>query len=661
MSHCRAALVALVALGLVSSPLTARAQPAFQFGKNASGARARPLLVVLGKYRDRAFGATTAGVPRDASFYSKLLAGPGLPNVRDFFLESSGGSFTFLPIGVIGPLTYVDDPGTRQDESLVATWKAVPPAQGAAWTEGDLDAKQIEATIRGAGTLYNLTAFDANSDGTVDDKELTLVVVTAFGNGGKTRSGCGPLPQGKRYCGTVHFVDEAVDFATTAHALHQAFVGADLYSPWAGPVTTNVGATLMGGTIGGADQRWTTGLDAWNRVRAGWVRPRAVATTTGACLALDASDKGGASPRAERAPIAVYDPSRGDSEYFLLEYRRSVGYDNPPGGPRQGVLAWYVKNDANGEALNVPFDFFPAQNMPLASRPAGDDVLLSGPSGPTAVVWGPNHVLDATVRGTDQTGAANWVLAAGAGTLVSGGLTQFQTAAFGAPTYFTRAHGAVRLTRPDGTDTGTTLFVSDDVDGTVEVRLASGRAEGSPACLAATIPRVDQPTATLLAPACVDYPSTARVRIAFATPVVQPVTVSLAPTNAFVAAQPSVTVPAGAREATFELRATLGGVPTNPLVELRATVAYPASLRATARTVTLDGAMRLAPRGDANARCDARSALAGLGASLAAILSMSRPGPIPRLKNPPPLRTLAPPVKPSLPYSPSRVPSKPPK
>ncbi len=631
------------ALGLLLGVRAASAQT-FQFGKTPTGTVRRPVLLILTDFTDRRFGASASG-PRNALFFSQLFSGPAFPNVRDYFLEASGGQFTYMPIGVLGPITFPDDPTTpTANESTFGCWKDATDAAGRVVCPGSsrTDATQISELVRLASTRFNIGAYDTNNDGIVSESELTLVFVTSGDNGGKTRGGCGPLPGGKRYCGITQFFGESANFGTITHEMIHAFSNVDLYGPWAGPVKTNGWLTVMGGTVTGIDERWTILPDAWHRTVLGWTRPRVV-PSSGGCFYLDGAAKGGANAGPNRAPLAI--PIDGDKEFFLVEHRAQRGYDadfaRSPNA--SGVVVWHVKNDASGSPLNVPYSIFLKQGQTmLSARAMVDDMLVPG----SAIVWGPDHVLQSTPGANDDLGSANWVLAATALPTPVGAGFVYSTGAFGTGTPLVRAHGRISLLRPGGASTGLSLDVGDDVDGTVPVRFTGTSApNGSGACLQATEPRVQHPSAMLIGPGCADFAGTSSwvstsqrlstLKVALAAPAVVPIVVRIASSNAAVRIPAERTIPVGARELVVDVMLA-GGQLTSADVVLTVTVEYPATAQLLAKSVVLTSAMRLAPSGQTT--CSTQSQLAAAGPSLAALVAQ-RTGNVPR-PSPPPIRTI---------------------
>jgi len=618
----------------VASTATPAAAQTFQFGRNATGTTQRPVMVILSNFSDMPFGSSATG-PRDAGFFSRLFAGPAFPNVRDWFLEASGGSFTYMPIGVLGPITFPNDPATTADESRYNCWKGLLDNAGREVCPGSSrdDASQISEIIRLAATRYNIGSFDKNGDNIVDPSELTLVVVTSGDNGGKARWGCGPLPGGKQYCGGIQFFGESANFATVAHEMVHAFNGSDLYGPWGGPVRTNNRLTIMGATISGTDERWSVLPEAWNRIREGWVRPRMVSPNTGGCFLLDAASKGGSKAGPDRAPIAI--PINGnDRDYFLIEHRMRTGYDQDVGG--EGVLVWYVKNDADGNPLNVPYSLFlkPRQTS-LSAQAVGDDISIGGP----AIVWGANHQLESSAGANDDVGKANWVLAAAPVPKKMGGTIQYATGAYGSGGFFARLHGRVPLVKDDGNFAGLSMDLGEVKDGTVPIRLtpASGATPpGAAACLAATETQSTQPAAVLTNPGCVEYaprwgstdvaPGTQAggaqqmgwVKVSFAQPVPAPVMLRASSSNPQVRIFREITVQKGRQEINLVVDLLPGGLP-DPTATFTVVVDYGGGNTATRTT-----AMRFTPNTPLT-RCSAASALEAAGPSLAALNAMVRP------------------------------------
>ena len=87
------------------------------------------------------------------------------------------------------------------------------------------------------------------------------------------------------------------------------------------------------------------------------------------------------------APVLLYDPQRGSSEYFLLEYRTpnpaaGAGYDSQVGPG--GLFVWYVQQDANHELVKTtsPFGLTGPNTTPWANWIEGPPAAAT-PSLPT--------------------------------------------------------------------------------------------------------------------------------------------------------------------------------------------------------------------------------------------------------------------------------------
>jgi len=93
-------------------------------------------------------------------------------------------------------------------------------------------------------------------------------------------------------------------------------------------------------------------LDPYNRLQMGWCEPRIRSLTAGGVENISAAQMG--SPD---APIILYDPAHGTSEFFILEYRTRTspvgsGYD--ANVANNGLAVWHVELDANHNAIFVP-------------------------------------------------------------------------------------------------------------------------------------------------------------------------------------------------------------------------------------------------------------------------------------------------------------------
>ncbi len=281
------------------------------------------------------------------------------PSVNGYFLENSHGAFFWQNAGVLGPValdasetatlyaTHSDDDGNSQN----ADQTHLDSAAGFNYLLGLIATK----------TGYNFAQWDSNGDGSITQDELSIMVIgnhshlddpahpatsTSSSRYGANRPIGNTLTsvlvpgQNVTLRVKVASLDNRASFMTIAHELSHSLGTSDLY----GPGDFSAGLTLMGSTIFGQDDdRRTVHFDPWHKMRFGWVRPRIFALEAGGVAGVTASQFSPAN-----TPVILYDPARGTSEYFIVEFRNSA----PAGGgghdtdlrytPSSGLVVWHV-------------------------------------------------------------------------------------------------------------------------------------------------------------------------------------------------------------------------------------------------------------------------------------------------------------------------------
>ena len=305
----------------------------------------RPLLLVLVNFAD---GKTFTNSP---SYYDDLVFNLfRVPSVNGYFSAISNGRFFWSRAGMIGPLALSapESSGAYNDENLWASnivWRAMTDAI--------------------ASGLFNFADYDANHDGHVTNDELEILAVTNNGDtGGSTRGAAGlcvrPAGSAVDWCGRLALADHASGLATKCHELSHTLGTEDLYGAAGTCKSANV--TLMSCTGQYANETIFY-LDPWHRMQLGWCEPRIRSLTAGGIETINA-----AQVLDPNAPIILYDPAVGTSEFFMLEYRTHLS----PGGPgydanvaSDGLAVWHVQQNTSHDAtvvLRVDAGPVPAQN-----------------------------------------------------------------------------------------------------------------------------------------------------------------------------------------------------------------------------------------------------------------------------------------------------------
>ena len=363
-----------------------------------SGPVVRPLLVLV---------AECAGSPlsRTIAQYEQGIFGPAAPNVKGWFSEMSHGVFTFSRAGLfkIGPYAC-----PLPELTSVRT--------------------QLEDAANADGTGgFEFKNYDTDGDGTVETSELALLGISSFYHSGGQTFGVDTVifpgtPRQVRVALKWSYAGDGETLGTMAHELcHGACGMADLY----GSNCRGFGLTLATCTAGATIPTDLVHLDAWHKIRMGWVRP----------LIYDLKDfPAGAALRPAQAsdarPVILYDSSRGTQEFHILEHRNgnyengtatwtapggtwraagrtswpAAGYDmdvRDTSGNRAGFLTWSVKTDAAHNVLDIVQRIGPGPNNTLNSAVLGDDIAWPLPGTPSQIHCGPDGILQSVTAGDD--------------------------------------------------------------------------------------------------------------------------------------------------------------------------------------------------------------------------------------------------------------------
>jgi hypothetical protein len=163
-----------------------------------------------------------------------------------------------------------------------------------------------------------------------------------------------PIPgQRVTYMGRKAIAGEGGAFMGYAHELFHTLGAIDLYGPWHGCLTMNEGLSLMTSTNTAPQTEYSLAIDAWHKLWVGWTEPRVVAAGHPGSAEL-AAEHASISEAERKRPILIYDPRRGKSEFFLLEYRtpQPLGYDRNV--VTSGLVIWHVAHRPGGPAFMSP-------------------------------------------------------------------------------------------------------------------------------------------------------------------------------------------------------------------------------------------------------------------------------------------------------------------
>jgi M6 family metalloprotease-like protein len=293
------------------------------------------------------------------------------PSVNGYFLENSYAAFSWQRAGVLGPVIL-----NATETATLFTQQSDDDGDGK--NEGPLDSRagfQYLLGLVAAKTQYNFAQWDSNGDGSITQDELSVMVIgnnSHIGPPGTSTSRAGAnrpigntllawaVPgQNVTLQSKIASLDQHASFMTITHELSHSLGTQDLYGNdgAGGAACFSSGLTLMTCSIFAVDDdRRTYHLDPWHKMRLGWLRPRIFTLGTGGVATVAASQI--ISPE---TPVILYDPAKGMSEYFIVEFRNnriSAGADHdanvtgdstptPFTGAAAGMAVWHVD-------LNLP-------------------------------------------------------------------------------------------------------------------------------------------------------------------------------------------------------------------------------------------------------------------------------------------------------------------
>jgi M6 family metalloprotease-like protein len=287
----------------------------------------RPLLTIMVTFDGK------PALAHDRAYYNTLVYNTLRKSVNGYFLVNSNGRFFWgrAGAGVIGPFRFSAATANIPERERLGRIKEVAMRSG-----------------------FDFAQFDDDHNGHVDNNELAILIVDNITErGGARRSsqpGCVSISGSPvKVCSDVTAVGHRASFMTIAHELSHLLGTYDLY----GSNDLNQSLTLMGATIYNADDDTRTyHLDAWHKMQLGWCEPRIRSLRAPGTDVLT-------SPTMVKpdAPVILYDPVRGGSEYFVLEYRSTTSrtglhYDENVAGA--GLVIWHVQQDGNKVPVLLP-------------------------------------------------------------------------------------------------------------------------------------------------------------------------------------------------------------------------------------------------------------------------------------------------------------------
>jgi M6 family metalloprotease-like protein len=298
----------------------------------------RALLVVLMR---RADGAALA---HNWSWYNDRIFGvSGGRNIVSYFSAMSGGRFTYSR----GSVLSVKDPETA----------AFDARAGVTSTDDAATVHAKRGRVLAADVGLDYSAFDANGNGWVTEKELTILVIHKY----LQNSGFAPsLPcmklAGVDVCGPVATAGHQSELSTYAHELAHTLSpsAVDLYGAFNNAVPPVVPCysrlmTLQSCGTGILDDAAGVFMDPWHRALYGWVTARRTVILSGVSSGSQTLVPVGEGFSGTES-LELVGPN---SESVTFEFRTNTNaYDDAVAA--ENVIAWYRKAKSNGEPADIP-------------------------------------------------------------------------------------------------------------------------------------------------------------------------------------------------------------------------------------------------------------------------------------------------------------------
>jgi M6 family metalloprotease-like protein len=347
-------------------------------------------------------------------------------SIRNFFLEMSQDEFGYRQAGLF-QVVPMDDPATaNQNESNNC---AKPD-----WTGPPQHRAYVAQRVLGQQLSFNFANWDADSDGTVEEDELIVVLATTdrhTGNARMRNSDPRTVQVGNVNVRVNYvMVQPGTDFSTIAHEMVHATphddtgtTPGDMYGGEGNAGTYGLMDNHCHGRINELDPNvpYTPTqhivsrrphLDPWNKIELGWITPTVI--TGSQWVYIDMVEDTG-------TVYLVRNPNDSGNEYFLVENRfpadseyetalpdsglaiwhvnesllpaqhRAVALERAGGGANSGAGSAFCNDDADNTALWDGSEDFHRASAPNSDYRNGTDsnvaVLCVGPPGPTVQAY----------------------------------------------------------------------------------------------------------------------------------------------------------------------------------------------------------------------------------------------------------------------------------
>lgn len=353
----------------------------------------RPVLVIPVRYQDTVFETGLVGPRMNQTFFDQ--SGTAM-TIESYMRSLSQGRFEITPAPSF-PFTLVHP---LKMHCAHRNKQACPEAPKGKMLSAFDELLNLPVVER-----YDFSIFDTNGDKKITDDELILVFYQAtldpFKTGGINRgfiNGCAKTERIKKVklCTRMVLVAERTGKATIAHEIMHSLGAEDIYGAMS---RMNFQLSLMGGTVSSAyDKHEYFHLDPWHKMKLGWLEPKIVPVSLAQSrFAVDEFKLELASkPGADKA-LLLYDPARGTSEGYLLEYRAAIAGDFDENTQEAGVRVWYFKTKRNGYLEDRRAFILAGKNKIVDSLVEGDDVFEPN-NGDGFISYGVNQILEAKLK-----------------------------------------------------------------------------------------------------------------------------------------------------------------------------------------------------------------------------------------------------------------------
>jgi M6 family metalloprotease-like protein len=196
-----------------------------------------------------------------------------------------------------------------------------------------------DAIQMAADSGFDFARYDSNGNGQLDGTELVVVTVrpqllSGWGDRGFAQRWSDGGPQG---LSTVEVIEIFFDPPPTGAMVSQIGLVAHEIMHNAARATDMYGAPMPSGRFSLMDDHnGATHLDPLHRIKLGWSNPKLVPLRPGFFFLRQAATTGEAA--------VLYDPARGDREYFVIENRwKGSSFDG--GLSSEGLVVWHILED----------------------------------------------------------------------------------------------------------------------------------------------------------------------------------------------------------------------------------------------------------------------------------------------------------------------------